>query len=137
MKQPTGKTYTGPSGGLKKPSQWLASEDIADKEVRVVIEAAEIYEAVEFEAGRTENHVSALKFQGKDKRMILNGTNRRTLVNLYGMLVADWIGKPVILYVDFRVKAFGVVKPGLRLKAAPDSVRTISRDNSLAGDVAS
>lgn len=131
MKTAQGKAYAGPSGGLKKPSQWLASEDLADKEARVIIETAELYDEVEFDAGRTERNVGALKFQGKEKRMILNATNRKALVNLYGMNTADWTGKPVIVYVDFKVKAFGAIKPGLRLKAAPDSVRTISKAPSI------
>ena len=131
MKTAQGKPYTGPSGGLKKPSQWLASEDLADKEARVVIEAVELYDAVEFDAGRTEQNIGALKFQGKEKRMIINATNRKALVNLYGMNTADWVGKPVVVYVDFKVKAFGTIKPGLRLKAAADSVRSISKAPSI------
>jgi len=135
MKQNTPEVYAGPSGGLKKPSQWLASEDIADREVRVTIEAVEIYRDVEFDQGRVETSLGALKFAGKEKRMILNSTNRKALVNLYGMATADWIGKPVLLVVDTKVRMMGKIVAGLRIKPAPDSVRSISKPESMASEV--
>lgn len=122
--QPTPKIYTGPSGGLKKESQWLASEDIGTKEVTVTIEHVEIYNDVTFDAGRKEAKVSALKFVGKEKRMILNATNRKTLVRLYGMDTSAWQGKPVTLYVDMRVRQVGGgYGPGLRIKSEPARIQ--------------
>lgn len=134
-KLPQGQPYSGPSGALKKPSPWLAAEDIGEREVKVTIETAEIFSAVEFDQGRTEQNVGALKFVGKEKRMVLNSTNRKALVNLYGMSTADWQGKPVVLFVDFNVRMMGKKVAGLRIKAAPDSVRTISKPESLASEV--
>lgn len=123
--QPTPKIYTGPSGGLKKDSQWLASEDIGTREVTVTIEHVEIYNDVAFDGGRKEAKVSALKFAGKEKRMILNATNRKTLVRLYGMDTAQWQGKPVTLYVDMRVRQVGGgYGPGLRIKSEPAKAHT-------------
>ncbi len=136
MTKPTPTTYTGASGGLKKPSPWLASEDIGAAQVRVVIEAVEIYKGVEFDQGRVEESIGALKFAGKEKRMILNSTNRKALVNLYGMETRDWLGKPVLLVVDTKVKMMGKIVAGLRIKPAPDSVRNISKPDSLASEVA-
>lgn len=135
MSKPIPTTYTGASGGLKKPSPWLASEDIGAAQVRVVIEAVEIYKGVEFDQGRVEESIGALKFQGKEKRMILNSTNRKALVNLYGMETRDWIGKPVLLVVDTKVRMMGKIVAGLRIKPAPDSVRNISKGESLAAEV--
>lgn len=132
MKQLHGEPYTGPSGALKKPSPWLAAEDIGNREVRVVIETAEIFKNVEFDQGRTEESVGALKFVGKEKRMILNSTNRKTLVNLYGMSAADWQNKPVTLYVDFKVRMMSKTVAGLRIKAASDSQKTVSKPESIA-----
>lgn len=137
MNKPTPTTYTGASGGLKKPSPWLASEDIGAAQVRVIIEAVEIYKGVEFDQGRVEESIGALKFQGKEKRMILNSVNRKALVNLYGMETRDWLGKPVLLVVDTKVKMMGKIVAGLRIKPAPDSVRSISKPESLAAEVTS
>lgn len=135
MKQPQGEVYTGPSGALKKPSPWLASEDIGDKQPRVVIETVEIFSNVEFDQGRVEASLGALKFAGKEKRMVLNSTNRKALVNLYGMNTGDWVGKPVVLFVDFNVKMMGKKVTGIRIKAAPDSVRSISQAPSMTEEL--
>lgn len=129
--QPTPKIYTGPSGGLKKDSQWLASEDIGTREIVVTIEHAEIYNDVAFDAGRKEAKVSALKFAGKEKRMILNATNRKTLVRLYGMDTAQWQGKPVTLFVDMRVRQVGGgYGPGIRIKSEPAKVKPLNEEGA-------
>ena len=134
-KLPPGKPYSGPSGALKKPSPWLAAEDIGNREVTVTIETAEIFSRVEFDQGRSEENVGALKFTGKDKRMVLNSTNRKALVNLYGMNTADWQGKPVVLYVDFKVRMMCKTVAGLRIKAPAGAQRNISAEPSLAGEI--
>jgi hypothetical protein len=119
-KPPVPEVYSGPSGGLKKESQWLASEDIGlDKDVRVTIEDVERYSKVEFDKGRIEPKVGALKFTGKEKRMILNSTNRKILVRLYGMNTVDWRGKDILLYVDPNVRMMGETVNGIRIKPAP------------------
>lgn len=119
MNTPTPKIYTGPSGGLKKESAWLASEDIGEREVIVTIEEVEVYADVAFDAGRKEARVGALKFSGKEKRMILNSTNRKALVRLYGMETKAWRGKAVTLYVDANVR-FGKERvSGLRIRCSP------------------
>lgn len=130
-KLPPGQPYAGPSGALKKPSPWLASEDLGDKEAIVTIETAEIFAAVEFDQGRTEENVGAIKFVGKEKRLVLNSVNRKALVNLFGMNSADWRGKKVALYVDFNVKMMGKKVAGVRIKACPESVRSISKAPSI------
>ena len=122
MSTTTPTIYTGPSGGLKKESQWLASEDIGSRDVTVTIEAVEKYTGAEFEGGRKEN-VGALKFAGKEKRLILNSTNRRALVRLYGMETKDWIGKPVTLHVAKLKRTFGEREFGLRIRTEPGRVQ--------------
>lgn len=119
QEKPTPKIYTGPSGGLKKESAWLASEDIGEREVTVTIDEVEIYTDVVFDAGRKEARVGALKFTGKDKRMILNSTNRKALVRLFGMETKDWRGKSVVLYVDSNVRLGKERVSGLRIRSTP------------------
>lgn len=119
---PTPKIYTGPSGGLKKESAWLASEDIGAREVGVTIEEVELYADVVFDAGRKEARVGALKFAGKDKRMILNSTNRKALVRLFGMETKDWRGKAVVLYVDSNVRLGKERVSGLRIRSTPAAI---------------
>ncbi len=111
--------YTGPSGGLKKPSDWLASEDLPlGKEVPVEIEDVRLFKNVKFEGGRVEAKVAALKFKGRDKMMILNATNRKRLIKMFTNDTTQWRAQAVRLYVDPKVKnpAGGEPVCGLRIK---------------------
>jgi hypothetical protein len=113
--QPT--VYTGPSGALKKDTMWLASEDIGlDREVRVQVEAVELYRNVVFDQGRKEPKVGALKFVGKDKRLVLNSTNRKTMVRAFGMDTRGWHLAWIALYVDPEVKFAGEKVCGIRIR---------------------
>lgn len=109
--------YTGVSGGLKKPTKWLASEDLpVGKFIQVEIERVEKHTDAEFDKGRKET-VGALRFKGREKAMVLNATNRRLLVKLFGNNCADWKGKTVEIYVATGVKQVGGgTGLGLRLR---------------------
>ena len=114
--KPKGEVFEGHSGEMKD-SPWLASEDIMHlKEIEVTIEKCHRYRNVEFEAGRSESVVYALEFVGGDKQLVLNSTNRRTLVNKYGTNVKEWSGKKIKLYVDHNVKLMGKIVCGIRMK---------------------
>lgn len=117
-KKPVGETYTGPSGGLKKPSDWLASEDIpVGQDVEVEIEDVLKFLNVAFEAGRVEPKLGALKFVGKDKLMILNATNRKRLMKAYTSDTKLWRKKKIKIFVDMQCKQVGGGKgPGLRIR---------------------
>lgn len=114
---PTPEVYEGPSGGLKKETIWLASEDIGlNKEVKVKIQDVERYKNVTFDAGRVEPKVAALRFEKTEKRMVLNATNRKTLVKMFGMDTKEWRGKEIVLWVDPNVKMKGEKVGGIRIK---------------------
>ena len=100
--------FTGKSPEMKKPTPWLASEDILDAgDVKVTIEGVFHVKGAVFDDGRTED-VFAISFAGKQKQLILNATNRKTLVNKFETTdVRAWIGKDIALYVDRDVR-----KPG-------------------------
>ena len=49
--------------------------------------------------GRTQNKKPILYFDGKEKGMVCNKTNAKTVASLYGNDVAGWIGKSIALYV--------------------------------------
>ena len=114
-------SYTGTSGGLKKSTIWLASEDIGiDVEKTVEVADVELHKNVTFDAGRIEPKVPALRFTGVEKHMILNSTNRKMMVRLFGMDTKDWRGKRVALYVDPDVKMAGQRVNGLRIRPAQE-----------------
>lgn len=56
----------------------------------------------------------ALHFHGTGKRLILNKTNVKRLIKLYGPDTDNWRDKPVELYAE-EVKAFGAVHNTVRI----------------------
>ena len=111
------QVFEGRSAEMKKDSPWLASEDLIGLgDVKVVIESVFRHADVEFDAGRKEKVVYSVKFKGKSKQLVLNSTNRKTLVGKFGVNVKDWADKEVILYVDPNVRMMGKVVPGVRIK---------------------
>ena len=115
----TGLSYTGPSGGLKKPSQWLASEDLpVGVDVKVIIEDVLRHKGVEFDKGRKED-IGTIKFKDREKQLVLNSTNRKTLVRLFGTDTKEWRGKTVAVYVETGVRLpTGGKGLGLRIREA-------------------
>ena len=111
------QVFEGRSAEMKKDTPWLASEDLIGLgDVKVVIESVFRHVDVEFDAGRKEKTVYSVKFKGKAKQLVLNSTNRKTLVSKFGVNVKDWAEKEVILYVDPNVRMMGKVVPGVRIK---------------------
>ena len=108
--------FEGRSAEMKKDSPWLASEDIMGLDVEVEIEKVYRHHDVEFDAGRKEKIVYSVAFVGKKKQLVLNSTNRKTLVSKFGVNVKDWFGKKVTLFVDPNVRMKGKVVNGIRIK---------------------
>jgi hypothetical protein len=100
--------FDGKSPAMKKDTPWISSEDLLDAgEVAVEIEGVFKHVDAEFDEGRKET-VYSLAFKGKQRQLILNATNRKTLVNKFGTTdVKKWIGQTITLYVKKDVR-----KPG-------------------------
>jgi hypothetical protein len=114
--KPKGEVFEGRSGEMKE-SPWLASEDLlgaGDQKVKIL--RCHKYKNVEFDGGRKEETVYALEFEGKKKQLVLNSTNRKSLVNLYGGNVKDWCDQEVTLWVDENVRFAGKRVCGIRIK---------------------
>jgi len=111
--------FTGRSAEMRKPTTWLASEDLMDTGKELIeVEIAGVFrhKDAEFDNGRKET-VYALSFTGKDKQLVLNATNRKTLVNMFGTTeVKKWIGKKIKLYVKEGVRMMGKTTRGIRIK---------------------
>ena len=108
------KKFEGRSAEMKKPTPWLASEDIMGVcPVTVTVEGCYFHKAVEFDGGRKED-VYGLKFVGKDKRLVMNSTNRRTMVDMFGTNVKDWEDKKIELTV-VDCKMMGKDVKGIRI----------------------
>lgn len=55
-----------------------------------------------------------LYFEETDKGLVLNKTNCKTIVSLYGKLTEDWSGKQIALYGE-KVNAFGDIHNATRI----------------------
>lgn len=103
------ESFAGRSAEMRKDTPWLASEDLMDLGKEPVVEIAGVFKhknAV-FDDGRKDT-VYALAFKGGKKQLVLNATNRKRLVDMFGTTKVDqWIGKKIRLYVED-----GVRKPG-------------------------
>jgi hypothetical protein len=85
----------------------LKAVDFIGKNLKVVISKVEIrnFEATE---KMPANSKPCLHFEGKEKTLVLNATNTKTLCEAYGADSDGWIGKQVGLTVaDYTSKGFG------------------------------
>jgi hypothetical protein len=99
--------YTGTVSGMKD-SPWLASEDLLGLgSVEVEIAGVNKNTDVPMDGGRKEACLYSVAFKGKQKQMILNATNRKTLSRAFGADIDGWIGQTVKLFVQD-----GIRKPG-------------------------
>ncbi len=109
--------YKGPSGGLKQSTEWLSSENLpADQDTPVTIEKVLQVKGAKFAGGRTVDAGGALQFKGKERRLLLCTTNRKTLVRLFGADSSAWWGQPITLYIDHKVKLAGKTVDGIRIR---------------------
>jgi hypothetical protein len=59
--------------------------------------------------------------KNKDKPLVLNATNTKTLIKLYGKYVEEWEGKPVALYAA-RTLAFGEEVDCVRIRPTAPAI---------------
>ena len=117
----TSEEFEGYTSEMRE-SPWLASEDILGfSELPVTIESVHRHKNVQFDQGRKKDVVYAVKFAGTTKQLVLNATNRKTLVRMFGSNVKRWKEQKVSLYVDTKVKYQGKLTNGIRIKEAKDN----------------
>ena len=104
-----GEPFRGRTSEFRQDMDWLASEDIIGcGDVEVAIKDVERHKKIVFDDGSTRENALVLVFEGKHKRLVLNPTNRKTVVlKMRTNDVKEWIGKKITLYVDHNVR-----KPG-------------------------
>jgi hypothetical protein len=93
------------------PSKYLKPTDLQGKQVIVVMSHVTM-ETV----GDDERPV--LYFQGKEKGLIINKTNAKTIANAFSEDTEDWRGGEIVLFetpVDFQ----GKTMPAIRCRVPP------------------
>ena len=116
--------FTGTVSAMKT-SVWLASEDLLGlPDAKVTIASVNKHEDVPMDGGRIEPKLFAIGFQGRDKQMILNATNRKTLSGAFGASTKNWIGKEILLFSQDGIKKpkgkAGETCTGLRIRIPQD-----------------
>lgn len=116
---PPGREWTG-SHKVAKDSRWLCAEDLpADRDVQVEIEKVLRRDNLVMQEGRPMKVALSLKFRGKQKELILNATNRKTLAALFNSQdCGEWFGKRIALFVKQGVRyPDGTKGPAIRIRA--------------------
>jgi len=97
-------------------SRWMAKEDVPEGSGVDLIMRHVTQEVV----GDDQVDKFALHFHGSYKPLLLNKTNTRVLVALFGGDSGQWANKPINVYSDPLVGYGGKLTGGVRLRAAQD-----------------
>ena len=97
-------------------SNWLSKDDVTTLGTEAIIS-----KITPEEVGDPPVEKYALHFHGDLKPLLLNPTNIRILVALYGPLSDDWLNQPIIVYSDPTVSYAGRIAGGVRLRMAVQS----------------
>lgn len=103
-------------GKLLNPSAYLADVELHGKDVTLTV--AGITREEVFMEGNKKDTKPILSFEKTPKKFILNRTNEKAMVKLYGVNAEDWIGKRVTLYPT-TCKVKGEVTGCIRVRVAP------------------
>src|SRR5579872_2478702 len=90
------------------PSKYVKAEDLGGREVRVTMANVELEKL-------GDDTKPVLYFKGKEKGVVLNKTNAKTISDAYGDDTDDWYDQPLILFsimTDFQ----GKVGPAIRCR---------------------
>ncbi len=93
------------------PSKYLKAADLKGQKITVKMDR------VESETVGDDAKV-ILYFQGKEKGLVLNVTNKNMIVDLYGPETDEWIAQPIILY-EAMVQYQSKMVPAIRVMGPP------------------
>lgn len=111
---------------LFPPSEYLTSEDIeaAGGEIELVIASVS---RKEFDENGQKKVKGQLAFVDTNKKLTLNTTNVRALIAMYGEdnIEREWVGKPVLVYVDYHVPFQGKETKGIRIRLVDKKMNAV------------
>jgi len=112
---------------LFPPSEYLRSEDIEEAGGELELKIAAV-SRMEFEENGQKRIKGQLSFVGNNKKLTLNATNTKALVAMYGghNIDKEWVGKPVILYVDYHVEFQGKETKGIRIRLVDEKMDAVT-----------
>lgn len=95
------------------PSKYLKAADLKGSRITVKMDR------IENDTVGDDNKV-ILYFQGKEKGLVLNVTNKNMIVDTYGPETDDWHGQSIVLY-EAMVQYQSKMVPAIRVMAPPRS----------------
>lgn len=95
------------------PSPYLKASDIDGEEILTIKGFKN--ETFKNQKSDKDEEKTIIFFEEREKGMVFNKTNARTLKELYGNVTSEVIGKRIILYTPI-VESFGKNEPALRIK---------------------
>jgi hypothetical protein len=101
------------NGEVVDISNYVKADDLRGKDATVTIEKVQSEKLAL--PGKKPNDCAVAYFVNKQKPLILNTTNLRTLRNKFGKRVADWHGKQIVLYPT-TTKLRGNTVPCIRIR---------------------
>jgi hypothetical protein len=93
------------------PSKYLKASDLKNSKITVKMDR------VERETLGDDTKV-ILYFQGKEKGLVLNVTNKNMIVDTYGPETDEWVGQPIVLY-EAMVQYQSKMVPAIRIMGPP------------------
>ncbi len=108
--------------------EYLGAYSFQPNEEKVVeIVRVEMRSVPNTDGKKSDCKVAILK---NEKPMILNSINCRTLHKVYGTpYIEDWQGKSIVICVDPKVKAFGEIVEGIRIKPIKPPLPELTPDH--------
>jgi hypothetical protein len=101
------------------PKRFVATDDLKGRDVRVKIERVELVDL----GDKTK---PVLYFVGREKGLVCNATNGKTIAEAFGSNSDQWIGGEVILFATTVSGPNGLTQ-GIRLRAVPRAGATPNR----------
>ncbi len=99
------------------PSKWIKAEDLDSGPQTVAIRELVVEEIGQ---GKQREAKGVLYFHGRDKGLVLNVTNCRTIEDAYGAETDDWPGKSLELF-STKVPFKGDLVDGVRVRVPKEA----------------
>ena len=97
-------------------SKWMSKEDVPVQGVDLIMRAV-----TQESIGDDMEEKFALHFHGSYKPLLLNRTNTRIIMSLYGPKTDAWVNQPICVYNDPTISYAGRLTGGVRLRMPQQS----------------
>jgi len=114
--------------GLLTPSKYIKAIDFNGKDRMFTITGIKIEELIRED--NTKERKGTVSFEGLDQAWVLNVTNVKSLVAMFGRETDNWIGKKVVLFPepnDMSESGFAI-----RIRGSPDLAADVTFTLKLA-----